>query len=84
MADESTIESTFFSGWRPAIGWISVVSLSLQFIVNPVLKMFLAVLKSPVVIPDLDTGPLMGLVVTILGMGGLRTIEKFNGTQGTH
>jgi len=27
-------------------------------------------------LPELDTGPLMALVLAMLGMGGLRTYEK--------
>lgn len=81
MADEqvtttTTSAPTFFSGWRPLVGWISVVSLTIQFILIPIVETIYAMVGHPIDIHGIEMTPLVTLVTTTLGIGGLRTVEK--------
>lgn len=71
----------FKSGWRPAIGWVCVAGLALHFLAFPSLSMALQVVGAPALVSPLDAASLMSLVVTLLGLGGLRTGEKIKGAE---
>lgn len=77
-------DTIFYNGWRPSIGWIGVSALALQFLLIPVTNIVLVLTHVKVALPSLDTGPLIGIVTTLLGMGSLRTFEKYAGCQGNH
>ena len=70
--EEAKHPSVFVSGWRPAVGWICAASLGYHFIVASILDIWLDV-------PSLETGPLMTILGGMLGLGGLRSLEKFKG-----
>lgn len=76
---EAESENLFKSGWRPAIGWIGVVSLFYHFIGYNVLVWYLALSESTVTAPMLNTEGLFPLVLGMLGIGGYRTYEKHKG-----
>ena len=74
---EAKHSSIFVAGWRPWIGWVCGFSLAWSFIVAPLLTWGIFVAGVDIAdVPKLDTGPLMTLVLGMLGMGGLRTYEK--------
>lgn len=77
--EEAKSNSLFVSGWRPAVGWISAFGCAWAFILKPILDWGVAVAGSTVVLPELQTGELMSLLLGLLGMGTLRTYEKFKG-----
>lgn len=70
---ESQHRSVFVAGWRPFIGWVCGIGLLNAFILNPYFEVFFGV-TIPVPISDMTT-----LVISLLGLGGLRTLEKLNG-----
>jgi len=67
------------SGWRPAVGWLCVVALAWAFIGLPVVQAICTFKGMNVVLPDVETLPMMELVLGMLGLGGLRTFEKVKG-----
>ena len=70
----------FRGGWRPAVGWVCVSGLAYQFIVQPVLPWVAALFGAPVPpLPAIDNDSFMVLLTGILGLGGLRTIERVKG-----
>lgn len=73
MVEDSKSASRFNSGWRPALGWICALGLGMHYLFFPVAGMFIYV-KSP-----LDVGALLSLVTALLGLGGLRTVERIKG-----
>ena len=79
-AAEATNTSLFVSGWRPAIGWICAAALLYTYILVPfTVWTFAFVLNQPIPkFPVLDNN-LWELMFGMLGMGGLRTYEKFKG-----
>jgi hypothetical protein len=64
------------AGWRPAVGWICVAGLGIEYLVFPLVAIF------GVKLPPLDVGTLMGLLIPMLGIAGMRTYEKVQGAEG--
>lgn len=62
---EASNENIFVSGWRPACGWICVLGLGYSSVIAPVFHW-----------PATDTNTLIGILTGMLGLGGLRTVEK--------
>ena len=70
----------FRGGWRPAVGWICVVGLAYQFVLQPVLPWVVALFGAQVPpLPAIDNESLMVLLTGMLGLGGLRTLERVKG-----
>lgn len=76
---EAAHASRFVSGWRPFIGWVCGSGLAVQFLIGPLLTWGAALLGKPIVFPQLDMGTLLTLLSGMLGLGGLRTVEKLKG-----
>lgn len=78
---EAASASMFVAGWRPAIGWICGSALAWQFVLMPFSSYFISVAaifsdtKIPK-IPTLDNSELYPILFAMLGMGGMRTMEK--------
>ena len=71
--------SIFISGSRPAILWICALGLMWNFFIAPLLTWGLAISGSGITPPDIQTEGLMTLTLSLLGLGGLRTAEKWKG-----
>ena len=70
----------FRGGWRPAVGWVCVVGLAYQFVLQPVLPWLVALFGAQVPpLPAIDNESLMALLTGMLGLGGLRTLERVKG-----
>lgn len=67
----------FVAGWRPFIGWVCGVSLIYQFLAYPLLNHYLQMTQ-------LDGSTLNDLLTGMLGLGVMRTVEKYNGSQSNH
>lgn len=82
--EEAKSASTFASGWRPAIGWVCATSLAVYYIPRFVIGTTLWAIqayhtKSLPPMPEMGIGDIIGLVSALLGMAGLRTVEKWQG-----
>lgn len=78
---EASHPSVFVAGWRPACGWICASALGYNFILSPLLAYSVALVSpetSPP--PPIELGPLLTVLLGMLGLGGLRTYEKGIGT----
>ena len=75
--------SIFVGGWRPAIGWICASGLFYEFLLSNLLPWTLQVTTGRVIppMPELPMETLTTLLFGMLGLGGLRTIEKIKGTK---
>ena len=71
--------SLFVAGARPAILWCCCLGLFLQFFVMPIADWIVAVWYPDIVLFELDTGALMTLTLSLLGVSGLRSFEKSKG-----
>lgn len=80
---EAASQSLFVAGWRPFIGWVCGAGFLVTFL-GPVISYIMALCGHPgIAFPTLDTETLMTLLMGMLGLGGMRTFEKFKGVSGT-
>jgi len=77
---EAQHRSTFVAGWRPFIGWVCGVGLAFTFLVNPIIQWITVVFAEKMIAgPEIPSDIMMELVFALLGLGTLRTAEKFMG-----
>ena len=73
---EAAHRSVFVSGWRPFIGWSCGAAMALNFLIFPLASFVLAQTGHLVELPNLDMTQMMPVLMGMLGLGGLRTVEK--------
>lgn len=75
---EASNPNLFVSGWRPFIGWICGSGLGYAFLIRPIASPWAQkYLGAPMEALDMST--LGTLLFGMLGLGGMRTVEKING-----
>lgn len=75
--EEAKSSSLFVSGWRPAVGWICVSAYAFNYLVLPFLNWAAKWIDTAAPsIVALETSELTTLLFGMLGIGGLRTLEK--------
>ena len=79
--EQAKHSSIFVAGARPAIMWICAFGLGWQFVFQPVAIWMFAVSGSDILLPIFETEGLMPLTLSLLGLGGMRSFEKFKGIQ---
>ena len=77
---EAGSSDSFTRRWRPAVGWVGVIALGYASILEPVGRFIAQVMFGyggafPVIDTDLTLQVLLGL----LGLGAMRSVEKFKG-----
>jgi len=60
----------FQSSWRPLIGWVCGLSLAINYLVSPICAGF------GVIIPQADMSVMMPLLLGMLGIAGMRSVDK--------
>ena len=81
---EAQHASLFVAGWRPAIGWTCAMALFSYYVPYALIATMLwayQVIQTGQMAqrPDLGIADLIGLVLALLGMSGLRSAEKVKG-----
>ena len=71
--------SLFIAGARPAIMWICALGLLTNFFIMPIAEWAVAIWAPGIELPALQTGELMTLTLSLLGLGGMRSFEKTKG-----
>lgn len=79
---EAQSMDNFRAGWRPATGWVCVIGLGYEFLLSPLLPWLfrLAGVDAPD-LPGINNEALMVLLTGLLGLGGLRSLEKVKGLK---
>jgi|TARA_X000001382_G_scaffold121954_1_gene104575 hypothetical protein len=78
-AKEAGHRSVFVSGWRPAIGWVGAFALMFEFILSPCIEWYSKFAGLNLTAPEIQTGPLLAIVTSMLGVAGMRSFEKAKG-----
>ena len=86
---EAKSPSVFVSGWRPGVAWVCVFGFAYQFVIQPFIGYGLSIYSTynhltippP---PSLDTNQMLTLLFALLGLGGMRTVEKCQGVANTN
>lgn len=79
-AKEAQHPSIFVAGWRPFVGWCCGVGLAYATIGHNVLS-WLAVAKGWPAPPAVDSDVLIYTLGGLLGIAGLRSVEKVKGVS---
>ena len=70
----------FVASWRPFIGWTCGIALMWLFVLSQFILFFATMFGfSLPALPEFDMGSLMTVLMGMLGLGGLRTFEKYKG-----
>ena len=75
---EAGNSSTFVAGWRPFIGWVCGAACAWNWIGISVANTVLTLIQYQVVLKPADISEMFPVLIGMLGLGGLRTIEKLN------
>jgi len=79
---EAASGSLFKGGWRPFIGWTCGTAFAYHFVIQPLIVFLLVVNGQPVPsLPVFDMASLMTVLGGLLGLGTLRTFEKYKGVD---
>jgi hypothetical protein len=78
---EASHRSIFVAGWRPFIGWTCGTALAYTYVLQPILVFSLGQTGHLVTLPTMELGEMMPVLMGMLGLGGLRTFEKFKGVS---
>ena len=73
---EAGHRSLFVAGWRPFIGWSCGLAMCFNFLIFPLASFVMAQTGYLVELPTLDMEQMMPVLMGMLGLGGLRTVEK--------
>lgn len=76
---EASNPNAFVSGWRPFIGWVCGMACAWNWIGLPLAKFGFIAFSHPIMMSPADIGEMMPILMGMLGLGGLRTMEKING-----
>jgi hypothetical protein len=76
---EAANPSVFVSGWRPFIGWVCGSACAWNWIGLPIVKLALLIWGHPIDLAPANLTEMLPVLLGLLGIGGLRTIERLNG-----
>jgi len=76
---EAGHQSLFVAGWRPAIGWACAVGFGWTFVGLPLFTWLFTLLGVTTPLPVINNDILMELTFGMLGMGALRSFDKWKG-----
>ena len=76
---EAAHKNLFVAGWRPAIGWSCALGVFWLFIGHPLATWIAHLDGVAQTLPTIDSEILLELVFAMLGIAGLRTLEKVKG-----
>jgi len=77
--EQAKHSSLFVSGARPAIMWVCCLGLFWSFFLAPLLNWVIVISGSTTSLPAIQTEGLLTLTLSLLGLGGYRSFEKFKG-----
>tara|TARA_Y100001951_G_scaffold53265_1_gene42252 strand:+ start:800 stop:1207 length:408 start_codon:yes stop_codon:yes gene_type:complete len=78
---EAAHRNLFVAGWRPFVGWTCGLALFYTYVAQPMAMFVMAQTGDLVQLPHLDLSTMMPVLLGMLGLGGLRTYEKFKGVS---
>ena len=73
--------SILVAGWRPFVGWTCGLALFYTYLVQPMATFVLAQTGHLIQLPPVDLSAMMTVLLGMLGLGGLRSFEKYKGVS---
>ena len=80
-AVEAAHPSVFVAGWRPFVGWVGGFSLAYAGIIEPFMRFIATMVGYTGSFPILDIGPIVAILLGMLGIGAQRSFDKSKGTH---
>jgi hypothetical protein len=77
--EEAKSPSVFVSGWRPFIGWVCGLACAWNWIGLPMAMFGTKIAGYSVELAPASLTEMMPILIGMLGLGGLRTVERLNG-----
>ena len=74
---EASHKSMFVAGWRPFVGWSCGLALFYTYLIQPIAVFIMGQTVNLVHLPNLDLSTMMPVLLGMLGLGGLRSWEKW-------
>ena len=78
---EASHRSLLVAGWRPFVGWTCGLALFYTYLVQPMATFVLAQTGHLIQLPPVDLSAMKPVLLGMLGLGGLRSFEKFKGVS---
>lgn len=80
---EAAHPSIFVAGWRPFVGWVCGAALAWHFMLADIVGWLRLAFFPDMPAPPLLSGTetLVTVLLSMLGLGGLRTVEKLKGVS---
>jgi hypothetical protein len=79
---EAKSTNWWVAGWRPFVGWVGAMGLLYASFLFPLMQFVATMNGYHGGFPALDTTITMQILFGLLGIGGLRTVEKVKGAEG--
>lgn len=73
---EAASSSLFVAGWRPFVGWTCGIAFFAKFVGGPTVFVVSQWFGHSIVLPEFDFTEMSTILLGMLGLGGLRTVEK--------
>jgi hypothetical protein len=73
---EAASKNWFVAGWRPSVGWCCSLAMMYHFILAPMIQFAIGIAGIQVALPEFDFTQLSTILMAMLGMAGLRSVEK--------
>lgn len=75
---EATNASVFVSGWRPFVGWVCAFALAYVSIIEPIVRFIAHVcFDYQGDFPKIDTTITLQVLLGMLGLGTMRSVDKY-------
>ena len=72
----------FRAGWRPFVAWACAISMVWHFLAVPIIMFTIVTSGHPAPdLPEFDMASLMTVLLGLLGLGGMRSLEKLRGIE---
>ena len=80
---EAAHRSIFVAGWRPFFGWISALCVLYAYLLKPLIACYLLAYhpEKLAFLPDFPMEYVWELIFGMLGISGLRSLEKVKGVS---
>ena len=86
--EEAKHANIFVSGWRPAVGWCCAVAFAYSYVILPFAQFVVftfgttGMAEQLALAPKLELSEMLPVLFGMLGLGGLRTVEKVKNVEG--
>lgn len=76
---EAASSDGFTRNWRPFIGWTCGVAFACKFVGGPLVFVISQWAGHPIILPSFDFTEMSTILLGMLGLSGMRTVEKVKG-----